>query len=143
MSTEANKVLTGVSGGDTRRWVVFAQAVVAVAIWWALGNLFLLIYKQAHIHEYSPFGVPDAKWIAFAIVGAAFIYTLRNVVAQEFATEVLIELRKVTWPSWKETRQSTMVVIVTVFVVGLILGGFDLMWAKLIKFLLTYHSGTT
>lgn len=136
MSTEANKVLAGLSGNDTRRWVVFAQAVLAVAVWWALGNAFTLVYRTAHIRQYTPFGIADPQWIAFAIVGAAFIYTLRNVVAQEFANDVMVELRKVTWPSWKETRQSTLVVIVTVFVVGMILGGFDLMWAKLIKYLL-------
>ena len=136
MSTEANKIATGMGQNDTRRWVVFAQAVIAAAIWWALGNAFTLLYRTAHIRQFEPFGVADPQWIAFALVGAAFIYTLRNVVAQEFANDVFTELRKVTWPTWKETRQSTMVVIVTVFVVSIILGGFDFMWAKLIKYLL-------
>jgi preprotein translocase SecE subunit len=136
VSTEANKI-SGMSATDTRRWVIFAQVVLAFAIWWALGNAFALLYRTAHLRQFMPFGVADSHWIAFAIVGAAFIYTLRNVTAQEFANDVFVELRKVTWPSWKETRQSTMVVIVTVFVVGMILGGFDLMWAKLTKYLLT------
>jgi preprotein translocase subunit SecE len=39
--------------------------------------------------------------------------------------EIASELRNVTWPSWPETRVSTIVVIVTTVVVALILGLFD------------------
>jgi preprotein translocase SecE subunit len=136
VSTEANKI-SGMTASDTRRWVIFAQVVLAAAVWWALGNAFALVYRTTHLRQFTPFGVADSQWIAFALVGAAFIYTLRNAMAQEFANDVFNELRKVTWPSWKETRQSTLVVIVTVFVVGMILGGFDLMWAKLTRQILT------
>lgn len=136
MSTEANKI-SGMSASDTRRWVIFAQVVVAAAVWWSLANAVALLYRTAHLRQFMPFGIADSQWIAFAVVGAAFIYALRNPIAQEFANDVFVELRKVTWPTWKETRQSTVVVIITVFVVGMILGGFDLMWAKLTKLLLT------
>jgi preprotein translocase subunit SecE len=45
------------------------------------------------------------------------------------ATEVTGELRKVTWPSRKETLNSTIVVIVTTIVASLLLGLFDGVWA--------------
>jgi len=43
--------------------------------------------------------------------------------------EVANELKKVTWPSWEETKMSTVVVIVTSIIVALILGMFDAVWA--------------
>lgn len=136
MSTEANKI-PGMSANDTRRWVIFGQVVLAACVWWALANAVALVYRMGGIPRYTPFGIEDARWIAFALVGAGFIYALRNPVVQEFSNEVLSELRKVTWPTWKETRQTTIVVIITVFIVGMILGGFDFIWAKLSRYVLT------
>jgi len=48
-----------------------------------------------------------------------------------WALEVVNELKKVTWPSWEETRLSTVVVIITSIVVAIILGAFDAVWAFL------------
>ena len=53
-----------------------------------------------------------------------------------FLNEVTIELKKVTWPSRKETSGSTVIVIVVVIVFSLILGIYDFVWAKIITSLL-------
>ncbi|NOZ02541.1 MAG: preprotein translocase subunit SecE [Deltaproteobacteria bacterium] len=45
--------------------------------------------------------------------------------------EVGNELRNVTWPTWPETRVSTIVVLVTTLVVSLILGMFDALWGAI------------
>ena len=143
MSTEANKVkgIATMSADDTRRWAILSQLVLGALTWWALANIIHLAYRGLEIPHWDPFGWHDANWVAFALTGATLIYMFRNVATQEFANDVVIELKKVTWPTWKETRQSTMVVLITVAIVGLILGGFDLIWAKLTRYLLT--GGTT
>jgi preprotein translocase subunit SecE len=51
------------------------------------------------------------------------IYTLTN--------EVATELKKVTWPTAKEVRAATIVVIVMAIVSALILGLFDFVWSNL------------
>jgi preprotein translocase subunit SecE len=51
------------------------------------------------------------------------IYTLAN--------EVASELKKVTWPTAKEVRSATLVVIVMAIVSAVILGLFDLVWSNL------------
>ena len=56
--------------------------------------------------------------------------------AQQFFREVRVELKKVTWPSRKETIASTSVVLVTVFLVGFYLGIVDLGLSRLIKIFL-------
>jgi preprotein translocase subunit SecE len=43
----------------------------------------------------------------------------------QFLKEVWIELKKVHWPSWKETRAATIVVVVAVIVFAVYLGLID------------------
>jgi preprotein translocase subunit SecE len=47
------------------------------------------------------------------------------------ANEVSGELKKVTWPSAKEVRTATIVVIVMAIIAATILGIFDLVWSNL------------
>ncbi|RPJ43323.1 MAG: preprotein translocase subunit SecE [Deltaproteobacteria bacterium] len=53
--------------------------------------------------------------------------------AKQFFREVRVELKKVTWPSRKETIASTSVVLITVFLVAFFLGIVDLGLSRLIK----------
>ncbi|MBU1343372.1 MAG: preprotein translocase subunit SecE [Proteobacteria bacterium] len=57
--------------------------------------------------------------------------------AMEFLREVKVELKKVTWPTRKQTTGTTIVVIVFVFVVAAFLGLFDLGLSKLVQVVLT------
>ena len=57
--------------------------------------------------------------------------------AMEFLREVKIELKKVTWPTRKQTTGTTIVVIIFVFVVAAFLGLFDLGLSKLVQVVLT------
>ena len=55
----------------------------------------------------------------------------------EFLREVQVELKKVTWPTRKQTTGTTIVVIIFVFVVAAFLGLFDLGLSKLVQVVLT------
>ena len=54
----------------------------------------------------------------------------------QFVSQAKAELKKVTWPSRKQTLASTGVVMVIVVVMALYLGIIDLILAKLVKFIL-------
>jgi preprotein translocase subunit SecE len=54
----------------------------------------------------------------------------------QFLREVRVELRKVTWPSRKQTVGSTVVVIVLVMIISLFLGVVDIGLSKLAQVLL-------
>ncbi|OGP48494.1 MAG: preprotein translocase subunit SecE [Deltaproteobacteria bacterium RBG_13_51_10] len=56
--------------------------------------------------------------------------------AKQFFREVRVELKKVTWPSRKETIASTSVVLITVVLVAFFLGIVDLGLSRLIKIFL-------
>jgi preprotein translocase subunit SecE len=45
--------------------------------------------------------------------------------AKQFVTDVIVEMKKVSWPTVPELRGSTTVVIVTVFLVAIFIGIVD------------------
>jgi preprotein translocase subunit SecE len=47
--------------------------------------------------------------------------------------DVIAELRKVTWPSFNETRYLTIVVAIVAVMMGLFLGGVDLLFGWIIE----------
>ena len=53
--------------------------------------------------------------------------------AQEFIREVLIEFRKVTWPSRQELTNSTTVVIAVTVVLAFFLGAVDIGLARIVE----------
>ena len=59
------------------------------------------------------------------------IVLYRNDRVHGLVSEVSAELKKVTWPTWKEVRAATLVVIVMAIVSAVILGTFDFVWANL------------
>ena len=57
-----------------------------------------------------------------------------------FIREVYDELRKVVWPTWGELYRYTLVVIVTVIILGVFIGGVDyLIGEGLRRWLYTTH----
>ncbi len=54
----------------------------------------------------------------------------------QFLREVKVELKKVTWPSRKQTIGSTVVVIVLVMIISIFLGAVDLGLSSLIRIVL-------
>ena len=59
----------------------------------------------------------------------------------QFLKEAKVELKKVTWPTPKQTLASTAVVIIIVFIVSIYLGIVDFVLAKLVKYILGKHNG--
>ena len=61
--------------------------------------------------------------------------------AKQFLREVKTELKKVTWPSRKDTVSGTLVVLVTVFIIAIFLGLVDSGLSYLINMLLKGATG--
>lgn len=56
---------------------------------------------------------------------------------RHFFRETKSELKKVTWPTQKQTQNLTGIVIAVSTAVGLVMGGFDLLFKQLFQFLLS------
>lgn len=57
--------------------------------------------------------------------------------AANYLREVQMELKKVTWPTRKQTAGTTLVVIILVFIVATFLGLFDYGLSRLVEVVLT------
>lgn len=57
-------------------------------------------------------------------------------IAKQFLREVKTELKKVTWPSRKDTLSGTVVVLIAVFIIAIFLGIVDSGLSALVKELL-------
>jgi len=81
------------------------------------------------------FGSPPSDFKLSLIAGIVAIFSsvvlYRNDRVYTLANEVSSELKKVTWPTAKEVRAATVVVVVMAVISAVILGVFDLVWSNL------------
>ena len=69
----------------------------------------------------------------------AFIILQINKGVLSWADEVVTELRKIVWPSRKDTTAMTVVVCVMLLISGVVLGLMDIISSKVIETLLHYN----
>ncbi|MCH9698957.1 MAG: preprotein translocase subunit SecE [Gammaproteobacteria bacterium] len=87
-----------------------------------IASLVVYYHFDQESQLYRVLGVVGATIIALALTAT----TQRGKVLLGFFKEVRTELKKVVWPTRPETTQTTLIVIVMVFVVGIILWLFDM-----------------
>lgn len=68
--------------------------------------------------------------------GATFMLLRSNRKSVDFVTDSVAELSRVVWPSTKEVRFGTIVVIITVVMAGIILGALDIGFTAVMRTLL-------
>lgn len=68
-----------------------------------------------------------------ALITGVVLY--RNERVYSLVNEVCAELRKVSWPTGKEVKAATIVVIIMTIISALILGFFDIVWSNVTEFI--------
>ena len=113
----------GSSGLDTAKLVVSATIIV-VGIWafYFFAGYSLLLRVVALL----------------ALSGGAAALALTTAPGRQlwrFAVDSRMEVRKVVWPTHQETLQTTLIVIVMVFLLGVLLWLFDMVLMAILRFL--------
>jgi len=96
------------------------------------GLVMAFIMVQAVEMIWSYFGKPHELFTSVVGIGTGALVAFlawRNKNTFTKATEITMELKKVTWPTRKETQAATVVVIITVIIASMFLGTFDLIWS--------------
>jgi preprotein translocase subunit SecE len=73
----------------------------------------------------------DWTWctvIGLGIAAGAALYLWLTPKTHDVSLEIVAELRKVSWPSFAETRAATIAVIVASLIAAVLLGLFDVFW---------------
>ena len=92
-----------------------------------------LVFSYARLNDATVLG---DDWTLSTLLGygiAALVAVLawRSPRVNAVSLEVAQELKRVTWPNLRETRASTVAVVVSTFVAAFLLGIFDLVWSRL------------
>lgn len=73
-------------------------------------------------------GIRLSAVLGVGMTAAAVGFCLNNERIYRSATEVVVELSKVTWPDMPDTQRSTKVVIIFTLIVSVFLAAFDFVW---------------
>ena len=120
-------------GVDPKRIVAIFFFFAAIVVGIFLERVLAIAFSYARVSDVAVFG---DDWtlttvIGYAVAAIAAVVAWRTPRVHAVSLQVAQELERVTWPSWRETRASTVAVIVFTFVAAAILGVFDLVWARL------------
>jgi len=104
---------------DALKWILVGLLVAAGVV----GN--------AYYAEESLLYRVLALVVLAAMAGFVALKTAKGIAFWSLLKEARVEIRKVVWPTRAETRQTTLIVLLVVVLVGLLLWGLDslLSWA--------------
>jgi len=106
------------------RWVQLGFVAIALLFVWLFDHIIAAIwYSFADPNE----ALVTAAAVVVGLLAAMAMY--RHKPSHELAYEVADELSRVTWPTRKETSNSTVIVVVTSVITAAILFLFDTVWS--------------
>jgi preprotein translocase subunit SecE len=114
------------------RLVAIGLVVLALAAGFFLEHVLLAVFGS--FAPTQPLTRPlagDWTWssiIGLAIAAGAALYVWLTPKTHQVSLEIAAELRKVSWPSFAETRAATVAVIVASIIAAVLLGVFDVLW---------------
>jgi len=122
---------------NTKKILLIAFIAVSMLFWFVvnsfLNNLFgylQLLERYSWLHA--------AINISSVLAGVACLVALYKIkIVYTYSSDVISEIKKVTWPNKKETWSATLVVIIAVLIAGLVLGIFDWISASLLGLILS------
>lgn len=103
-----------------------------------------IFYKAFEMAGIQLGWVERYDWFAYAstalavVLGIVIVLAVRSSSSRnEYYLSAIAELRKVTWPSWPDTKRMTIIVAVVVAFFAVIVSVFDFLWSGILKFLVS------
>jgi len=120
-------------GVESKRIVAIFYFFAAVVVGIFLEKILGIVFSYARLNDTALFG---DDWTVTTVAGygiAAVLAVLawRSPRVNAVSMQVAQELERVSWPNLRETRASTVAVVVFTFVAAFMLGIFDLVWSRL------------
>jgi preprotein translocase subunit SecE len=122
---------------DDATWLKICYAIAAIIIaytgWKAMGTIGLHSGLSEKYVEVFPL---VATVVSIAIGVLVTWYLAHDSSRNDYFLAAIGETRKVTWPTFIDTRRMTMVVCIVVGVFAVIVAIFDAAWARVLRALL-------
>jgi preprotein translocase subunit SecE len=116
-----------------KRYVAIFYVLAAIALAKFLEKVFALAFSYARVNDFNILveGWTLSTALGFALAAVVAVVVWRIPRTQTVSLETALELKRVTWPSLRETRAATVAVVVASFIASIILGIFDFIWGRL------------
>jgi preprotein translocase subunit SecE len=116
-----------------KRYVAIFYVLAAIALAKFLEKVIGLAFSYGRLNDANLIaeGWTVSTAIGFALAALVAVVVWRIPRTQSVSLEVALELKRVTWPSLRETRAATVAVVVASFIASIILGVFDFIWGRL------------
>ncbi len=126
------------TGIDPKRLVAIFYVAAALALGVFLEKVVGLVFAYAKWSDPALFG---EDWTLSTVIGygvavIAAVASWRTPRVRELSMQVAQELKRVTWPTLRETRAATVAVVAATFAAAVLLGFFDFVWARLSQLVL-------
>ncbi len=120
-------------GVEPKRIVAIFYFFAAVVVGIFLEKILALTFSYARLNDVAVLG---DEWtlstvLGYAIAAAIAVLAWRSPRLNAVSMQVAQELERVSWPSLRETRASTVAVVIFTFVAAFLLGIFDDVWTRL------------
>jgi preprotein translocase subunit SecE len=121
------------SGVESKRIVAIFYFFAAVVVGIFLEKILGIVFSYARLNDTALLG---EDWTITTVLGYGIAFVLavlawRSPRVNAVSMQVAQELELVSWPNLRETRASTVAVVVFTFVAAFTLGIFDLVWSRL------------
>lgn len=103
--------------------------------WLVVFTILALLVVANYIYEFSTLERAIGLVVMIPLAGFVAAQTAKGRDFLMFAKEAKLEVRKVVWPTRKETNQTTLIVAIVTLIMALILYVLDLGLLKLVSFL--------
>lgn len=116
-----------------KRYVAIFYVLAAIALAKFFEKIAEIVYSMVKANNATVLveGWTQATVIGFVVAAVLAVVVWRIPKTQTVSLEIALELKRVTWPSLRETRASTVAVVVASFIAAIVLGVFDFIWGRL------------
>jgi preprotein translocase subunit SecE len=120
-------------GVEPKRIVAIFYFFAAVVVGIFLEKVLGIVFSYARLNDTALLG---DEWttttvVGYGIAGVLAVLAWRSPRVNAVSMQVAQELELVSWPNLRETRASTVAVVIFTFVAAFTLGIFDLVWSRL------------
>lgn len=114
---------------DPKRFVVISYLLMGLVLAFFFANILTRLFVELGIGQKQliaglEFSTPPYLIGVLLAVGTG-LFCWTNPRIHQLSVEVATELKRVTWPSWEETRVSTFAVVVASLIASVVLSAID------------------
>ena len=120
---------------DNKKFITVTFALASILLGFVISLLMGVLAGSFAIIARVESSPELSNGIPVVIALAVFLFLQFNAKTVDFIDGVIVEMKKVVWPSKKDTWLMTIVVVITLILSGIVVGLYDMFWAKVITLL--------